>query len=82
MPPARHPADQRRPYVGDEPTLLVAPLVLHDRRLGMFALTFPGERQVDEQTQVDFLTTLAAVTAQALDRALGEPGAAREGDGS
>ena len=53
----------------DERTLLVAPILLGDRRLGVFALTFAGESSVDEQTQIAFLTTLAAVTATALDRA-------------
>jgi GAF domain-containing protein len=59
----------------DERTVLVAPMVVDDRRLGVFTLVFPGESPVDEQTQVDFLTTLPAVAGAALDRAL------REGEG-
>lgn len=54
----------------EERTLLVAPLLLDDRALGVFSLTFAGESSVDEQTQVAFLTALATVTAQALDRAV------------
>ena len=62
----------------DERTILVAPMVLQGRRQGVLALVFPGESQLDEQTQVDFLTTLAAVTAQALDRALWERSASAD----
>src|SRR5207302_1269019 len=37
--------------------------------LGVLSLTFRGQGAVDEQTQQAFLTTLADVTAQALERA-------------
>lgn len=53
----------------DERSLLVAPLIAGDHQLGVLALTFRGESRVDEETQRAFLTTLADVTAQALERA-------------
>jgi serine phosphatase RsbU (regulator of sigma subunit) len=36
----------------------------------VFSLTFPGELSVDQQTQTDFLTTLADACALALERAI------------
>jgi serine phosphatase RsbU (regulator of sigma subunit) len=57
------------PRTSDERTLLVAPLVGRDRPLGVMSLTFQGQGAFDEQTQLAFLTTLADVTAQALERA-------------
>jgi serine phosphatase RsbU (regulator of sigma subunit)/anti-sigma regulatory factor (Ser/Thr protein kinase) len=56
-------------YTLVERTLLVAPLVAGDHQLGVLSLTFRGRGDVDEQTQLALLTTLADVTAQALDRA-------------
>ncbi|MDP9182859.1 MAG: GAF domain-containing protein, partial [Actinomycetota bacterium] len=50
--------------------LLVAPLVVGDNKLGVLALRFEGTESVDEQTQLSMLTTLAAVTSQALQRAV------------
>jgi anti-sigma regulatory factor (Ser/Thr protein kinase) len=52
-----------------ERSLLVAPLLTAGSALGVVALSFDGASDVDERTQHDFLTTLAAVTAQALARA-------------
>jgi GAF domain-containing protein/anti-sigma regulatory factor (Ser/Thr protein kinase) len=54
----------------DERTLLVAPLVVGAHQLGVLSLTFRGPTGLDGETQVAFLTTLADVTAQALERAL------------
>ena len=53
----------------DERTLLVAPLVVGDHDLGVLSLTFVDQTSVDEQTQLTLLTTLADVSAQALERA-------------
>lgn len=53
----------------DEAALLVAPIAAAGRALGVLSLTFRGQEPVDEATQRAFLTTLADVTAQALDRA-------------
>jgi serine phosphatase RsbU (regulator of sigma subunit)/anti-sigma regulatory factor (Ser/Thr protein kinase) len=53
----------------DERTLLVAPLVVGDHALGVLSLTFVGQGSIDEQTQLTLLTTLADVSAQALERA-------------
>jgi serine phosphatase RsbU (regulator of sigma subunit) len=53
----------------DERTLLVAPLVVRDHELGVLSLTFVDQGGVDEQTQLTLLTTLADVSAQALERA-------------
>ena len=52
----------------DERTLLVAPLFVGDHDLGVLSLTFRGQGAVAEETQRTFLTTLADVTAQALER--------------
>jgi serine phosphatase RsbU (regulator of sigma subunit)/anti-sigma regulatory factor (Ser/Thr protein kinase) len=54
----------------DERTLLVAPLVVGDHDLGVLSLTFRGPSTLDHDTQLAFLTTLADVTAQAIERAL------------
>jgi serine phosphatase RsbU (regulator of sigma subunit)/anti-sigma regulatory factor (Ser/Thr protein kinase) len=54
----------------DERTLLVAPLVVGDHELGVLSLTFRGPSNLDQDTQMAFLTTLADVTAQAVERAL------------
>ena len=56
-------------YQPDERVLLVAPLTAGDRQLGVLSLTFQGRGDADEQSQLAFLTTLADVTAQALERA-------------
>jgi GAF domain-containing protein len=53
----------------DERALLVAPLIVGDHALGVLSLTFLGRGSVDEQTQLTLLTTLADVSAQALERA-------------
>ena len=52
----------------EERTLLVAPLLAGDRRLGVLSLSFLEASDVDERTQTAFLSTLAGVTAQAIDR--------------
>jgi serine phosphatase RsbU (regulator of sigma subunit)/anti-sigma regulatory factor (Ser/Thr protein kinase) len=65
---ARFP-DLAKVYDPHERTLLVAPLVVGDHQLGVLTLAFHGEGVVDERTQLTFLTTLADVTAQALERA-------------
>lgn len=52
-----------------ERSLLVAPLVVGSHQLGVLSLTFHGPNELDEQSQLAFLTTLADVTAQALERA-------------
>src|SRR3954447_10612706 len=57
------------PRNAEDRTLLVAPLVAADHALGVISLTFHGQGAFDEQTQLAFLTTLADVTAQALERA-------------
>jgi serine phosphatase RsbU (regulator of sigma subunit)/anti-sigma regulatory factor (Ser/Thr protein kinase) len=70
---ARFPSLAER-YSQEERVLLVAPLTAGGRQLGVLSLTFQGRGEADEQTQLAFLTTLADVTAQALERA--ETGAA------
>jgi serine phosphatase RsbU (regulator of sigma subunit)/anti-sigma regulatory factor (Ser/Thr protein kinase) len=52
-----------------ELSLLIAPILLGDKQLGVLSLSFSGRARVEEQTQRAFLTTLADVTAQALGRA-------------
>ena len=64
------------PAKSEDRTLLVAPLLAGDRALGVLSLTFHGRGVVDEQTQQAFLTTLADVTAQALERASASASAA------
>ena len=54
----------------DQHSLLVAPMTVAGRPWGVFSLTFAQECSVDEQSQIDFLTALAAVTTQALERAV------------
>jgi serine phosphatase RsbU (regulator of sigma subunit)/anti-sigma regulatory factor (Ser/Thr protein kinase) len=54
----------------DERTLLVAPLIVGDHELGSMSLTFRGPSQVDLDTQLSFLTTMADLTAQAVERAM------------
>jgi GAF domain-containing protein/anti-sigma regulatory factor (Ser/Thr protein kinase) len=54
----------------DERTLLIAPLVVGEHQLGVLSLSFRGPSNLDQDTQLAFLTTLADVTAQALERAL------------
>lgn len=58
-----------RDYTPVERTLLVAPLVAGDHGLGVLSLSFHGQGSTDERTQLVLLTTLADVTAQALERA-------------
>ncbi|HET7311541.1 MAG TPA: SpoIIE family protein phosphatase [Mycobacteriales bacterium] len=53
----------------DERTLLVAPLVVGGHELGVLSLTFVDQGGIDERTQLTLLTTLADVSAQALERA-------------
>ncbi|MDX6274408.1 MAG: hypothetical protein QOJ92_1618 [Frankiales bacterium] len=52
-----------------ERTLLVAPLTIGDRQLGVLSLTFEGTADVQQSTQVAFIATLADATAQAIERA-------------
>jgi serine phosphatase RsbU (regulator of sigma subunit)/anti-sigma regulatory factor (Ser/Thr protein kinase) len=60
----------------DERALLVAPLVVGEHKLGVLALTFRGSNRLSEDAQLPFLTTLADVTAQALERAVAASAAA------
>src|SRR4051812_30291118 len=46
-------------YHAEDRTLLVAPLTVAERHLGVLSLTFHGRGVTDEQTQLAFLTTLA-----------------------
>ena len=64
-------------YRTEDRTLLVAPLTVAERRLGVLSLTFHGRGAADEQTQLAFLTTLADVTAQALERTAASAAAAQ-----
>jgi serine phosphatase RsbU (regulator of sigma subunit)/anti-sigma regulatory factor (Ser/Thr protein kinase) len=50
-------------------TLHVAPLIVGDHTLGVLSLTFPGGGQLGEQSQADFVASLADALAQALERA-------------
>jgi len=61
-------------------TLHVAPLIVGDHTLGVLSLTFPGGGQLGEDSQADFVTSLAGALAQALERAtaLDEARAANE----
>ncbi|HET6817889.1 MAG TPA: SpoIIE family protein phosphatase [Mycobacteriales bacterium] len=65
---------ERYPALGavyaEERTLLVAPLVVGDHELGVLSLTFADQGSIDERTQLTLLTTLADVSAQALERAM------------
>ncbi len=61
----------------EERKVLVAPLVAGGAALGVLALTFPAASRVDDHTQLAFLTTLADVTAQALERAAATVAAAQ-----
>jgi serine phosphatase RsbU (regulator of sigma subunit)/anti-sigma regulatory factor (Ser/Thr protein kinase) len=54
----------------DDRTLLVAPLIVGDHELGVLSLTFREPSNLEQDTQMAFLTTLADVTAQAVERAL------------
>jgi len=65
---ARFPA-LARDYTPVERILLVAPLVAGDHGLGVLSLSFHGHGSTEERTQLVLLTTLADVTAQALERA-------------
>jgi GAF domain-containing protein/anti-sigma regulatory factor (Ser/Thr protein kinase) len=57
-------------YAGaPERTLHVAPLIVGDHTLGVLSLTFPGGGQLGEDSQADFVTSLADALAQALERA-------------
>jgi serine phosphatase RsbU (regulator of sigma subunit)/anti-sigma regulatory factor (Ser/Thr protein kinase) len=64
----------------DERTLLVAPLVVGDHELGVLSLTFVDHGTIDEQTQLTLLTTLADVSAQALERAMATSAATAAAD--
>ena len=64
---ARYPAlagltDSNRP-------LLCLPLSIGERRLGVMSISFPVGREVDVDSELSFLTTLADTCAQAIDRA-------------
>jgi serine phosphatase RsbU (regulator of sigma subunit)/anti-sigma regulatory factor (Ser/Thr protein kinase)/uncharacterized protein YigA (DUF484 family) len=50
-------------------TLHVAPLIVGDHTLGVLSLTFPGGGQLGEDSQTDFVNSLADALAQALERA-------------
>ena len=67
-------------YRIDDRTLLVAPLTVAERHLGVLSLTFHGRGATEEQTQLAFLTTLADVTAQALERTAASAAAAQAGE--
>ncbi|HUR15461.1 MAG TPA: SpoIIE family protein phosphatase [Mycobacteriales bacterium] len=54
----------------EEMRLLVAPLIVGRHQLGVLALRFIGSGLVHEDSQLTMLTTLAGVTAQALERAM------------
>jgi serine phosphatase RsbU (regulator of sigma subunit)/anti-sigma regulatory factor (Ser/Thr protein kinase)/uncharacterized protein YigA (DUF484 family) len=57
-------------YAGaSERTLHVAPLIIGDHTLGVLSLTFPGGGQLGEESQTEFVTSLADALAQALERA-------------
>jgi GAF domain-containing protein len=66
---ARQPLPALRGVYVHELSLLVAPLAIGGRHLGVLSLTFGGHARVEEQAQRSFVTTLADVTAQALERA-------------
>ena len=72
---------RRYPTLADayanELSLLVAPLTVGEHRIGVLSATFSGAARVEEQTQRLFLTTLADVTAQALERAQATSAAAQ-----
>jgi serine phosphatase RsbU (regulator of sigma subunit) len=53
-----------------ERSLHVAPLVVGDHCLGVFALTFAPGTPFDEAAQIEFVTALADALAQALERQL------------
>jgi hypothetical protein len=61
----------------NELSLLVAPLVIGDHRLGVLSATFGGAARIEERAQRLFLTTLADVTAQAIERAQASGAAAQ-----
>ncbi len=50
-------------------SLLVAPLLVGDHRLGVLRLGFRQDRHIDRRTQESFLAALADACAQALERA-------------
>ncbi|MBV9097552.1 MAG: SpoIIE family protein phosphatase [Frankiaceae bacterium] len=57
-------------YAGtSDRTLHVAPLIVGDHTLGVLSLSFPGGGQLGEDSQADFVTSLADALAQALERA-------------
>lgn len=53
-----------------ERSLHVAPLIIGQRTIGVLALSFPGSSDVEEETQVEFVGSLADALAQAVERAL------------
>jgi serine phosphatase RsbU (regulator of sigma subunit)/anti-sigma regulatory factor (Ser/Thr protein kinase) len=53
-----------------ELSLLTAPLTIGEHRLGVLSVTYAGAARVEEHSQRTLLTTLADVTAQALERAM------------
>lgn len=64
----------------EEMRLLVAPLIVGTHRLGVLSLRFLGSTLVEEDSQLSMLTTLAGVTAQALERAAATSAAAEAAD--
>ena len=61
----------------NELSLLVAPMVVGDQRLGVLSATFGGAARVEARAQQLFLSTLADVTAQAIERARASGAAAQ-----
>lgn len=55
-------------YSHGERSLHVAPLSVGSRVIGVLALTWLGERNVEERAQVEFVAAVANSLAQALDR--------------
>jgi serine phosphatase RsbU (regulator of sigma subunit)/anti-sigma regulatory factor (Ser/Thr protein kinase) len=53
-----------------ERSLHLAPLIIGEKTLGLFNLSFPGASDIDERAQVEFVGALADALAQALERTL------------
>jgi GAF domain-containing protein/anti-sigma regulatory factor (Ser/Thr protein kinase) len=72
---------RRFPLLRDAPlreySLLVAPLVVGEHQLGVLSVTFRGQARIEEHAQRTFITALADLTAQALERAMASRSAAR-----
>jgi serine phosphatase RsbU (regulator of sigma subunit) len=61
---------ERYPVLGDlyatERSLMLAPLIVDEHRLGVFSVTFAADQ--DAEGQLSFVTSLADATAQAIER--------------